>query len=141
MQERPCFVCGLVTNIYCKGVRSLRSKHSDTFILEYLEKFAGHDLSDDINRSSREAVVCQNCMIKIDEYDELYMNASRLENDLKTVLLKTLENQGYDDDYDSWVSTNIAEDLEETVDKSATECKQPKSPSMFCNICRRNFDR
>ncbi|XP_037048061.1 zinc finger protein 62-like [Bradysia coprophila] len=136
MQELPCFVCGFVTNIYCKDVKSLRSKHSETNILSYLEKFVGHDLSDDISRSNYQTVVCQNCMIKIDEYDELYMNAARLEDDLRTILLKTLEKQADIDEDDGWTSTDIP-DLEETV---ATQRKQSKSPSMSCNICRRNFE-
>lgn len=141
MQQLPCFVCGFVTNIYCRDVKSLRSKHSETSILTYLERFVGHSLSDHVNRSNSQAVVCQNCMIKIDEYDELYMNAARLENDLRTILLKTLEKAEDVDDDDGWASMDIpGEDVvEDTIDKSSTNCGQ--SPSMFCNICERTFQR
>lgn len=137
MQPLPCFVCGIVTNIYCKDVASLRSKHTETNILHYLEKFVGHDLSDDINRISNGlSVVCQNCIIKIDEYDELYMNAMSLEDDLRTMLVKTLEKQSEIDtahDFDD-VYTNSEEVDEELVPTP------PKLPSMYCNICQKNFD-
>lgn len=138
MQPLPCFVCGIVTNIYCKDVASLRSKHTETIILQYLEKFVGHDLSDDINRitSNSLSVVCQNCIIKIDEYDELYMNASSLEDDLRNMLVKTLEKQSEMDaahDFDD-VYSNI-EEVDEELPTTT-----PKLPSMYCNICQKNFD-
>lgn len=139
MQELSCFVCGILTNIYCKDVSSLRSKHSETKILTYLEKFIGHDLSDDV-RSTSESIVCQNCIIKIDEYDEMYVNAKSLEDELRTVLLRTLEKQSLADDEAASV-TDIVADL----DDASEEIEEPTSivskPSMFCNICRKDFER
>lgn len=143
MQDLPCFVCDVVTNIYCKDVTFLRSKHTETNILTYLEKFVGHDLSDDINRSNSQSVVCQNCIIKIDEYDELYMNAMALEDDLRTILLKTLNKQCEIDVADS--ATDIAADSEdvcEVIEEATVAMKTPpRLPSMFCNICKRNYER
>lgn len=142
MQELPCFVCAVVTNIYCKDVKSLRSKHSDTNILTYLEKFVGYDLSDNLNRSL--SVVCQNCMIKIDEYDELYTNAMTLEDNLRTILLNTLDKQNQIEVADSPIG--IADDseddgCEEIEEVSVASISPSKLPSMFCNICRRTFER
>lgn len=145
MQELACFVCGVVTNIYCKDVTSLRSKHTETNVLTYLEKFVGHDLSVDVNhvnRSNSQSVVCQNCIIKIDEYDELYMNAMTLEDDLRTILLKTLEKRCdvvIDDATD--FADDAEEDVCEEIDEVTAEKTPPKLPSMFCNICKRNFER
>lgn len=143
MQELPCFVCGFLTNIYCIDVKSLRSKHSETNILTYLEKFVGHDLSAELNGSNSQTVVCQNCMIKIDDYDELILNAMSLEDDLRTILLKTLEKQSKVDAADT--PTDIANDFEvvcEDIEVPAVSSISPsKFPSMFCNICKRNFER
>lgn len=140
MQDYPCFVCGTVTNIYCKDVKCLRSKHTDTNILTYLEKFVGHDLSDDINRIAQ-SVVCQNCIIKIDEYDELYMNAMTLEEDLRTVLLKTLEQNGQVDDAADDTANDSEDVYEEIEEVTLSPNPSLKLPSMFCNICQSNFER
>lgn len=134
MQPFPCFVCGIVTNIYCKDVASLHSKHTETNIVHYLEKFVGHDLSDNINRS--QSVVCQNCIIKIDEYDELFMNAISLEEDLRNMLVRTLEKQSEMDvthDFDDVYNNS------EEVDKELAPTT-PKLPSMYCNICQKHFE-
>lgn len=118
---------------------SLRSKHSETNILTFLERFVGHDLSD-INRSNSQSVVCQNCIIKIDEYDELYMNAKRLEDDLRKILLKTLEKQRVIDEGVIDIADDSDDEYEEI--EEVTVLKTPaKLPSMFCNICKRNFER
>lgn len=144
MLDLPCFVCDVVTNIYCKDVTSLRSKHTETKILTFLEKFVGHDLSDDINRSNSQSIVCQNCIIKIDEYDELYMNAKTLEDDLRNTLLKTLEKQCEVDDGVSDIAgdcEDVYEEIKEETEDETVSKTPPKLPSMFCNICKRNFER
>lgn len=142
MEPFPCFVCGTVTTIYCKDVASLQSKFSETFIIKYLEKFVGHDLSDHLNRSNNgTSIICQNCIIKIDEYDESYMNAVSLEDNLRNMLIKTLEKEKEsENDIDS-DSDDIFNNNEEMEEEEVQEIKRPKSPSMFCSICHRNFDR
>lgn len=151
MKDLPCFVCGISTRIYCKDITSLRSKHSETKILTYLEKFVGQDLATYLQHKTNpeSSVVCQNCIIKIDEYDELYTNAMILEDELRAILLTKLENQRdvdadveFVEQNDTVMETVNAEDVcDETVDEATVVNKPSRPPSMFCNICKRNFNR
>ncbi|KAJ6649650.1 Zinc finger protein, partial [Pseudolycoriella hygida] len=95
------------------------------------------------------SVICQNCIIKIDEYDELYMNAMTLEDDLRSILLKTLAKQleietslidVCDESDESCHEEDDGSKVEDLTEETVLRTTPSKLPSMYCNICHQNFD-
>lgn len=103
MHLLKCFVCDNKTIIYCENIFARRSSHTDTPVMDILNKFA-EDLEMTALRPSKKSakqIICQTCMIKVNEYDLACMNARDMENQLKDLLQKkaVIDDMTSDEDY------------------------------------------
>lgn len=137
-----CFICDTKTIIYCENVYTLRSIHTDTPVVEILKKFAEElDISTIWNQSrkSTSLIICQMCMIKINEYDLACLTAKTMESQLKDLLQRKEEfhDTKSDVDYNPDVASS---DDEEEKDYDAVS-KGTEVTVMRCNVCEINFKR
>ncbi|KAJ6639549.1 Zinc finger protein [Pseudolycoriella hygida] len=128
-----CFVCNDKTIIYCENVDILRSCHTDTPIMDILSKFA-HDLEISTvwckSRKNAQTILCQMCMIKINEYDLACMTAKTMEAELKNMLQRkdTVDYIKSDVDY-----------TPEAISSEEEEERGTEVTVMRCNVCEINF--
>lgn len=66
---RSCFVCRKDTSIFSENLFKINTKHSDTPVLKYIDKFLGYTLVKD--ESFERLIICKCCMTKIDEFDKV----------------------------------------------------------------------
>lgn len=73
---------------YCKNIYKLSSKHSETPICDFINKFLGKE-SARVTSNEDENIVCTDCLNKIDEYDLACITVERVERELRAALLHT----------------------------------------------------
>lgn len=133
-----CFICNNKTIIYSENIYLLRSCHTDTPIIEFLKKFADElEMSTIWPTSSKSTIICQVCMIKINEYDLACMTAKTMESQLKELLQQKEEIDDEKTDVD-YKPDAISSDDEVGNDalSNGTEVTV-----MRCNVCEINFKR
>lgn len=142
MLQPKCFVCNSNTIIYCENVFTLRSCHTDTPVMEILKKFA-EDLEMDTawhkNRKCALTIICQMCMIKINEYDLACMTAKAMESQLKDLLRRRdeeIDDTKLDVDYKPDEEYSDVEREKYDAVSNGTEVTV-----MRCNVCEINFKR
>lgn len=136
-----CFICNDKTIIYCENVFTLRSCHTDTPVMEILKKFAEELQMTTVWHNSRKCVqtiICQLCMIKINEYDLACMTAKAMESQLKDLLQKKEEFDDTKSDAD--YKPDVVSSDDET-DKYDAVSKGTEVTVMRCNVCEINFKR
>lgn len=137
-----CFICNDKAIIYCENIYTLRSCHTDTLVMDFLQKFADElemDTDWPKNRKCTKTIVCQMCMIKINEYDLACMNAKTMERQLKELLQKKKEFDDTKSDVDYNPDAASSDDEE---DKSYDAMSNGMEVTvMRCNICEINFNR
>lgn len=142
MHLPKCFICNTKTLIYCENVFVLRSCHTETLIIEFLQKFAEElDLSTSWNKSRKyeKTVICQICMIKINEYDLACMTAKDMEKQLKNLLRNKEELNEIESDEDYNPEVVFSDDGEERGYEPISKGIQVNV--MRCNVCQINFKR
>lgn len=140
--QPKCLICNNTSIIYCENVPTLRSCHTDTPIVDILQKFADELEMDTIWRTSRKhakMIICQTCMIKINEYDLACMNAKSMESQLKELLQRQEEFDDKDSDIDYNPEVVFSDD-EEARNYDAVS-NGTEVTVMRCNICEINFKR
>lgn len=147
MEKIPnrCYVCDTVAQFFCKNIFTLTTKHSETPVYQFFEKFLGYSIESQEN----EKIVCQDCLIKIDEYDLAYTTAQKIEKELTILVNRTRTKYGIDPS--RYIVKEIKPeylDLEEMLEEVYNEpttkvevaiCDQPVL--LKCNVCDENFDR
>lgn len=140
MLSPKCFICDTKTIIYCENVFTIRSCHTDTPVMDFLKKFAKElEMTTNLAKNRHgSTVICQMCMIKINEYDLACMTARQMKNQLKDLLQRKEEV----DDSKSDVDFN-PDDLsgDEADEKHKDEPKGMEVSVMRCNVCNINFKR
>lgn len=86
---RSCFVCRNDTSIFSENLFKINTKHSDTPVLKYIDKFLGYTLVKD--ESFEKLIICKCCMTKIDEFDKAYKTAKLVQNELKEMLYVSVQ--------------------------------------------------
>lgn len=86
---RSCFVCRNDTSIFSENLFKINTKHSDTPVLKYIDKFLGYTLIKD--ESFEKLIICKCCMTKIDEFDKAYKTAKLVQNELKELLYVSVQ--------------------------------------------------
>lgn len=86
---RSCFVCRKDTSIFSENLFKINTKHSDTPVLKYIDKFLGYTLVKD--ESFEKLIICKGCMTKIDEFDKAYKTAKLVQNELKELLYVSVQ--------------------------------------------------
>lgn len=156
MHLLKCFVCDNKAIIYCENVFSRRSSHTDTPVMDILNKFA-EDLEMSAFRPSKKSmktIICQMCMIKVNEYDLACMTARDMENQLKDLLQKkgVIDDITSDEDYRPEAEAYYSDydddddDGDYGVDVKVTKKRDFTSnvgevSLMRCNVCEINFKR
>lgn len=62
------------------------SRHTDTPIIDFLQKFAGQDPFDITDEKLIDQVICEDCLLKINEYDLACMTARNIEAELRSLI-------------------------------------------------------
>lgn len=88
-EVRNCFICRKDTSIFCENLFKIKTKHSDTAVLKYIDKFLGYTLVKD--ESFKDLIICKCCMTKIDEFDKAYKTAKLVQNELKELLYVSVQ--------------------------------------------------
>lgn len=91
---KKCFICDEVTNNYCNNIFQQHTKHSETMIYKFLEKFLtniGETFENKLNYDENRNIICQKCLLKLDEYDSATLSAQRIEYELTQLLIHTKE--------------------------------------------------
>lgn len=87
---RSCFICRKDTSIFSENLFKINTKHSDTPVLKYIDKFLGYTLVKD--ESFEKLIICKCCMTKVDEFDKAYKTAKLVQNELKELLYVSVQN-------------------------------------------------
>lgn len=139
-----CYVCDTLAQFFCKNIFTLTTKHSETPVYQFFEKFLGYNIdSEDV-----EKIVCQDCLIKIDEYDLAFTTAQKIEKEL-TLLVNRTRNK-YEIGSGRYLEKEIKPeylDLDEMLDDysepmnkvEVAMCEQPVL--LKCNVCDETFER
>lgn len=144
MEKVPsrCFVCDTVAQFFCKNIFTLTTKHSETPVYQFLEKFLGYSIESQEN----DKIVCQDCLIKIDEYDLAFTTAQKIEKELTMLVNRTRTK--YEIDSTEYMSKEIKpefldlDDIIEDYSEPKVEiaiCEQPVL--LKCNVCDESFER
>lgn len=102
MEERPCVICSNRTVLYLRNVSTLKSKHSETPVTEFLRKFCGDDdfiapafgVPGGENAKSQQSIICMECVKKIDDYDAACIIKERIEREFRVTLQRSKELHG-----------------------------------------------
>ncbi len=139
MQLANCFICDDKTIIYCENIYAIRSAHTNTSVMQILRRFAAElDITVTNWPTSRKCasktIVCQSCMIKINDYDLASMTAKDMERQLKTLLQRKeeIDDNNSDVDYNPDAASS---------DEEATESGGMEASVMRCNVCLIDFKR
>lgn len=129
---RSCFICRNDTSIFSENLFKINTKHSDTPVLKYIDKFLGYTLVKD--ESFEKLIICNRCMTKIDEFDKAYKTAKFVQNELKELLHVSVQSikatpvtyevtapvkyivTDLEDDHTKYVHTNIVDELSNNED-------------------------
>lgn len=84
-----CFICDAATKFSNKNIFTLFTKHSQTPIYKYLEKFLNINIYSSI---SEESYVCEECLIKLDDYDLASQTTIAYEKEFTRLLGRTHSN-------------------------------------------------
>lgn len=147
MEKIPsrCYVCDVVTQLFCKNIFTLTSKQTETPVYQFLEKFLGYS----IETHENEKIICQDCLIKVDEYDLAFQTAQKIEKELTNLVNRTRTKYGIDSS--NYIVKEIKPeflDLDEMLDDSyhgpitkveVAICDPPVL--LKCNVCDETFNR
>lgn len=142
-----CFICDEKIKFYCKNQFKIVSKHSETPIYKFLEKFTGQTFfeSDIISKS----ILCKDCVLRINEYDLATTTAAKVKNELIELIKRTqfklnlekinddIELENDVDDYGNDVDDAKCDYLDEEIDEKFAI--KDENVVMKCNICNETF--
>lgn len=80
-----------------RNVSTLKSKHSETPVPEFLRKICGDDdfiAPGEEDATSGQSIICMECVRKIDDYDAACIMKERIEREFRVTLQRSKELQG-----------------------------------------------
>lgn len=151
-----CFVCAEETLQYFRNLMELATKYSGTPVYKLIERFLEGDLSENAP-SLTASVVCQECVVKLNDYDAAYTKALIIQKEFTDLLKKNLAlvgnqtepnehtffkvelNGSYLDDLVEF--EHILPEEEPIVEEENIKpiVKQEKTISLKCNTCGISF--
>lgn len=99
-----CYICRTKSPFYCPNILIQTSRHTDTPIIKFLEKFSGQGIFDTSDKTLINQVICEDCLLKINEYDLACMTAQNIENELRSLI-----NLSHEFDHHMFIKTETAE--------------------------------
>lgn len=90
MDPKNCFFCNCVCIQYNKNLFEIKSKYSETRLSEFVVKILGDfPFKREYSVECDENLVCNDCLIKVNEYDLACLTAKRIEDELRELLVNT----------------------------------------------------
>ncbi|XP_053695780.1 zinc finger protein 567-like [Sabethes cyaneus] len=87
VDDGKCFICTEQTGDHSRSLTQLVTKYSGTLVLKVFERFLASDLSE-IVPTLIASVVCQECVVKINDYDAAYTKALIIQKEFTDLLKK-----------------------------------------------------
>nr|XP_019531129.2 zinc finger and SCAN domain-containing protein 21 [Aedes albopictus] len=84
-----CFICAEETSQPFRNLMQLSTKYSGTLIYKVVERFLGGDLSDNAANLIA-SVICQECMVKLNDYDAAHTKAIIIQKEFTDLLKKNI---------------------------------------------------
>lgn len=84
-----CFICAEETLQPFRNLMQLTTKYSGTLIYKVVERFLGGDLSDSA-ASLIASVICQECMVKLNDYDAAHTKAIIIQKEFTDLLKRNI---------------------------------------------------
>lgn len=157
--EYRCSICGNTTKFAVSNIFQIKTAHSETPVDKILQRLLNKTSSDFFQKfQNTKNCACQDCLIKIDEYDLAYTNAKKIENELINLILKSndrknqkkdigkisFKHESFDLSYTGFCEY-IKKDDEVYIVANADikeELKKPDSTCVAkCEICNVEFQR
>uniref|UniRef100_A0A1B0CI90 C2H2-type domain-containing protein n=1 Tax=Lutzomyia longipalpis TaxID=7200 RepID=A0A1B0CI90_LUTLO len=85
---RKCFVCSTETVNYWRNIYTLLTKHTNTPIYKLLERITGMEFLE-LEMEDSNTVICNECFLKINEYELAVETVQKLENEFISLLNRT----------------------------------------------------
>ncbi|XP_055542486.1 zinc finger protein 260-like [Wyeomyia smithii] len=154
VSTEKCLICAEQTGDDCRSVMQLVTKYSGTLVFKVLERFLDSDLSENVPTLIA-AVVCPECVVKLNDYDAAYTKALIIQKEFTDLLKKNLvlperkkdvEDEMYFKEEPDTASSDYLVECDRTSDEILEE-KLPKPAStsveekvsMKCNLCKQSF--
>ncbi|XP_058822178.1 zinc finger protein interacting with ribonucleoprotein K-like [Topomyia yanbarensis] len=154
MENPPeiCFICADETSSDYRNLLQLVTKYSGTLVYKVIERFLGGDLSESV-AGLIASVICQECVVKLNDYDAAYTKAIIIQKEFTDLLKKSLtlvgskicvnevylkkEPEGsYIDDIVECDQTLVDDSVAGDVQSVA---RSEETVSMKCNTCGESF--
>ncbi|XP_055610305.1 zinc finger protein 12-like [Uranotaenia lowii] len=90
-----CFICVEETSLFFRNLLQITTKYSGTTIYKVVERFLESDLTQN-EASLMTAVICHECMVKLNDYDAAYTKAVIIQQEFTDLLRKSLAMAGND---------------------------------------------
>lgn len=129
--KKQCFICDKVVVFYCKNIQTLRTNHTETLVYKFIEKFMGDrfHMEEMINEHQ---ILCQDCVMKLDEYDLATQTALKVEREMAVLLMRKFG--GENNQLDLGGDTDLIEEIQ--VERIQME---EKKVFIKCNHCGMMF--
>ncbi|XP_062554810.1 zinc finger protein OZF-like [Armigeres subalbatus] len=85
-----CFICAEETSQLFRNLMQLTTKYSGTLIYKLVERFLEGDLSDNA-ASLIASAICQECMVKLNDYDAAHTKAIIIQKEFADLLRKNIK--------------------------------------------------
>lgn len=86
--ERICYVCNHAVFNWCRNLTEIKSAHSNTVLIDFIQKFLG-DFKSQRQMNDVTNCICLDCLERINAYDLTCQHALQQENQLRDLLLET----------------------------------------------------
>ncbi|XP_055642309.1 zinc finger protein OZF-like [Toxorhynchites rutilus septentrionalis] len=151
-----CFICAEETSQHFRNLMELTTKFSGTLIFKVIERFLERDLSD-IGTSLIVSVICQECVVKLNDYDAAHTKALIIQKEFTELLIKNMtlvgnkaepNQQMFFKEEDNGLYLDYLVELDHIqpgdepiadVEDIKTIIKTEKSISLKCNTCGIGF--
>lgn len=112
---RKCYICdqNASESDYCKSIFQLKTKHSETLIYKFLEKFLENELQKTLLYDENRNIICQICILKLDEYDLAIITSQNIQYELTQLIIHT--NEKYENVIDEFLVLNKHDNATENV--------------------------
>ncbi|XP_053691308.1 zinc finger protein 714-like [Sabethes cyaneus] len=152
--DGKCFICAEQYGNDSRSIMQLVTKYSGTLVLKVLERFLDSDLSE-IVPTLIASVVCQECVVKLNDYDAAYTKALIIQKEFTDLLKKNAVFVGRNShgevmyfkeepdtaclDFLVECDQNFEESIEKPSKYNIIDTSDRGKVSMKCNLCGETF--
>lgn len=134
MLPKTCFICNETSVNYQNDLTQVKSQHSGYPFLIFMRKFLRKSILSR-NISNANNCVCERCIIRVNEYDDLCVKAKRIEDDLHELLIKS-------DKASKTTNEEVQIDCQshQTPSKSDDDRNEEEDNQYYCTMDAENFE-